>query len=122
MPTKRHVLDLLQRDELLQVVDHFELDVRDRRVKSQLVDAIAAARRPSLTEILEVLSRDCLKDLCKSFDLKDGGREKAVFVERILLGRCGKSRSPRTLGRSTPSYSAKVSREDGCSTWSRSYA
>ena len=51
MPTKHHVLDLLQRDELLEVVDHFEVDVHDRRVKSQLVEAIAAARRPSLGEI-----------------------------------------------------------------------
>jgi type I restriction enzyme M protein len=84
MPSKRQVLDLLTRDELLEVADHFEVDVVDRRVKAQLVDAIAASRRASFAEILATLSRDCLKDLCKTFGLDDGGREKAALVERIL--------------------------------------
>jgi len=52
MPTKRDVLDLLTRDELLGLADHFEVDVPDRRLKGQLVDAIAAARRASFAEIL----------------------------------------------------------------------
>jgi type I restriction enzyme M protein len=81
---KRRVLDLLQRAELLALTDRFDVDVSDRRVKSQLVDALAASRRASLSDILSALSRGCLKDLCKGFGLDDGGREKAVLVERIL--------------------------------------
>jgi type I restriction enzyme M protein len=87
---KRDVLDLLSRDELLDLADHFEVDVTDRRVKSQLVDALAASRRASLGEMLLTLSRDCLKDLCETFGLDTGGREKAVLVERILSAGSGK--------------------------------
>lgn len=39
MPSKRDVLALLTRDELLAVVDRFELPVADRRVKHQLIEA-----------------------------------------------------------------------------------
>ena len=41
MPTKRAVLGELTAEELRANVDYYELEVADRRVKAQLVDALA---------------------------------------------------------------------------------
>jgi type I restriction enzyme M protein len=50
MPSKRGVLAQFSRDELVAAADQFELAVADRRVKDQLVDAVASSkRRASLT-------------------------------------------------------------------------
>ena len=42
MPTKRAILAELTPDELRTNVDYYELEVEDRRVKTQLVDVLAA--------------------------------------------------------------------------------
>ena len=77
MPTKRAILSELTRDELRDNLDFFELEVDDRRVTSQLIDALAGSRKARLDEILPYLSRDRLKELCRAFDLDDSGRRKA---------------------------------------------
>lgn len=89
MPQKRDVLPLLTRDELLSVVDRFELTPEDRRAKDGLIEAIASSKKATLAEILPELSRDRLKELCLAFKLDDGGREKSVLVERLLGGKTG---------------------------------
>ena len=40
MPTKRKILDALTRDELRATVDRYGLEVQDRRVNAQFVDAL----------------------------------------------------------------------------------
>ena len=40
MPTKRAILAELTGDELRTKLDHYELEVKDRRVNAQLVDAL----------------------------------------------------------------------------------
>ena len=52
MPSKREILALLTRDELLGVVDQFELEVPNRRAKDGLIDAIAASKKATLPELL----------------------------------------------------------------------
>lgn len=84
MPGKRHVLEALSRDELLDVVDHFEVPVPDRRKKAALVDALIASPRVDLRAFLLEWPRDDLKSLCRDLGLDDGGREKAAIVDRIL--------------------------------------
>ena len=86
MPTKRAILAELTRDELRTKLDHYELEVEDRRVNAQLVDALVHSRRASLDEILQGLSLDRLKELCRAFDRDDSGR-KADLAARLLLGR-----------------------------------
>jgi type I restriction enzyme M protein len=83
MPTKRPVLDLLTRSELQALVERYDLTVEDRRVREQLVEAVAASRKVSLPEVLADFSRDRLKALCRELGLDDGGREKAALVERL---------------------------------------
>ena len=86
MPTKRAILAALTRDELRTNVDCFELNVDDRRIKAQLVDALVRYRRTRLDWILQDLPLNRLKDLCRAVHLDDIGRKKADLVV-LLLGR-----------------------------------
>jgi type I restriction enzyme M protein len=84
MPTTREIiLDLLSRDELLDLVDRHEVVVSDRRVKAHLAEMLGKSG-PALPELLADFSRDQLKEVCRSLGLDDSGREKAALVERIL--------------------------------------
>ncbi len=83
MSRKREVLELLRRSDLQEVADRFDLEVADRRSKDHLVDAVARSKKAKLQEILESLSRDTLKDICRRLELDDTGREKAVLIDRI---------------------------------------
>ena len=86
MPAKRDILAELTRDELRDNLDYYGLQVRDRRVRSQLVDALARSRRAPLDVMLQELSRDRLKELCRAFDVDDSGRKKADLVGRLIGG------------------------------------
>ncbi len=83
MPTKRQVLDLLDRNELIAVIERFDLGVQDRRVREQLVEAAAGSRNVVLAEVLPDYSRDRLKELCRKLGLDDAGWEKGPLVERL---------------------------------------
>ncbi len=83
MPTTRAILTQLSRDELLGVLDAYDLRVSDRRVKNQLVDALAASPEVQGEDILPAFPRARLKALCRAFGLDDGGREKALLVKRL---------------------------------------
>ena len=99
MPTKRAILSELTADELRANVEYYELDVHDRRrLKTELVDALAASRKARLDEILPDLSRDRLKELCRAFGLDDSGREKAEIAARLI----GQTAPPKSDGRTAP--------------------
>ena len=84
MPTKRAILAELTSQELRDALDGYVLEVDDRRVRAQLVDALARSRKVQLTEVLSGLSRDRLKELCRAFELDDSGRKKADLVARLV--------------------------------------
>ena len=84
MPTKRAILDLLTAKELRAEVNNFELHVDDRRVRAQLVDALAGSRKIRLDALLSGLSRNRLKELCRAYGLDDSGRKKADIVARLV--------------------------------------
>ena len=84
MPTKRAILAELTNHELRDAIDGYGLEVDDRRVRAQLVDALARSRKVQLTEVLSGLSRDRLKELCRAFELDDSGRRKADLVARLV--------------------------------------
>jgi hypothetical protein len=102
MRTKRDVLDQLKRDELLDAVDQAGLEVRDRRVRSELVDVPAGSRKVPLAEVLGRLPRTRLKEICVALGLDDSGREKAFLIERLAGRGCAASPDPRPAsGRTT---------------------
>jgi type I restriction enzyme M protein len=78
------VLDLLSRPELQDIADQYQLEVADRRMKDQLVDAAAGSRKVVLVDVLAAYSRDRLKELCRAFGLDDSGKEQLTLVERLV--------------------------------------
>src|SRR5277367_2386523 len=100
MPSKRDVLSLLTRDELLAVVDRFELAPPDRRAKDGPVDTVASSKKATLADVLHELSRDRLKEICRALGLDDRGKERASLVDRLVGG---KPRGPFIV---SPLYSA----------------
>ena len=89
MPAKRAILNELTPAELRASVDAFALEVRGRRVKARLVDALARSRKASAQKILQELSRVRLKAMCRRFDLDDSGRRKAELVARLVMASPG---------------------------------
>ncbi len=83
MSRKRDVLEQLKREELAAAVDRFELRVENRRAKGSLAEALASSRKAGLAAILEDLSRNRLKEICRALGLDDSGREKAVLIARL---------------------------------------
>ena len=83
MPSKRSILEELTLDELRANLDDYELGVDDRRVRTQLVDALARARQVRVADILVDLSRKRLQELCRSLGLVQSGRRKAELVQRL---------------------------------------
>ena len=94
MPTKRDVLSQLTRDELLEVVDRFELSPPDRRAKEGIVETIAASHKATLSGILAETPRARWKELCRAFGLDDSGKKKAGIVERLTGARSATAPTP----------------------------
>lgn len=86
MPSKRSVLQKLTLDELRARLDYYELSVLDRRVRVQLVDALTRSRRVRIADILYDLSRDRLKELCRTLGLDETAGRKADLVRRLSEG------------------------------------
>jgi len=84
MATKRTILEHLSRAEVQAIVDGAELEVRDRRVRDDLLEAATSSRKVVLEEVLAGYSRERLKELCRAVGLDDGGKEKAPIVARLL--------------------------------------
>ena len=102
MPAKRAILNELTPAELRTSVDAFALKVRDRRVKEQLVDALARSRKARVRKILQDLPRDRLKALCRRLDLDDSGRRKADFVARLVTPTAGAKLNSRNAPPAAP--------------------
>ena len=84
MPTKHAILSALSADDLRANVEYYELEVADRRVKAQLVDALVGCEAATIEEILGDWYRDDLKALCRSFGIDDSGRRKADLIARLM--------------------------------------
>jgi type I restriction enzyme M protein len=83
MPAKRSVIEQLTREELIAVVAAVDLAVDDKRVKANLVEAVASSKKARLEAILGDLSRERLKEICRGIGVDDSGREKQALIERL---------------------------------------
>ena len=72
----------------------FEVEVPDRRAKTNLVEALSASRRARLADYLSELSRDRLKDVCRGVGVDDSGREKSALVDRLTNAAATASEPP----------------------------
>jgi type I restriction enzyme M protein len=83
---RRTALEQLGRDRLLSLTSHFNLEVGDKRVVENHVNALLRARSVDFSEVLGLLSRQELQSICDALGLDRGGREKELLVQRILGG------------------------------------
>jgi len=74
--TKRRLVWLSREFELLEL--------RNSQPKADFIEALAGSRHATYEAILELLSRNELKDICYAYDVDDSGREKRKIVDRIL--------------------------------------
>ena len=86
LPTKHAILSELTAGELRTAVDDHGLSVRDKRVKEQLVGALARTRKVPIGEVLAALSRQRLKGLCRTLGVDDSGKRKAEIAARLIGG------------------------------------
>ena len=86
MRTKRDVLGQLTASELRMYVEYYNVRVGDRRVKSQMVDALATARKCQVAEALRFLEPDRLRSLCDAFGIDHGGANDCDHLA-MLIGR-----------------------------------
>ncbi len=114
MPTKRTILETLKNVELVELVDQFEIEVADRRIKNELVDAITKSRRATIDIIFSELRFARLKELCQELGLDDSGRSRPDVVARLKSGQRTEGRKQRPQSLETvsrrPSKKTKVSK------------
>ena len=84
MPSKREILALLTRDELVAIVGQYEPEPRNRRSKEALVEAIAGSPKTTLPGFIPELPCDPRKTFCQELGLDDSGRDKAFLVDRLV--------------------------------------
>lgn len=84
MLNERALLKALGRDELQALATHFDLTVKDRRVKEQWVQALVRARGVALDAWLARLSVATLKWLCETFDVALEQKKKAAIVQALV--------------------------------------
>lgn len=80
---RRQALAALSRDRLSSLTEHFELEVEDRRVLDQHVDALVRARAVDFADVLGMLKREELQGICDALELDRSGKENGG---RIYVG------------------------------------
>lgn len=98
MPKKREILGALTRPELLDLASRFEIHANARTPKDDLVHALGSSHRATIPLILERISRDRLKEICRALGLDDSGKEKGAIIER-LAGTKGETEPVSSSGR-----------------------
>lgn len=81
---RRTALAALSRDTLTSLSAHYGVDVGDRRVVANHVDALIRSRGIDFAELLARIAREELKIMCAALGLPRDGREKQLLIERIL--------------------------------------
>src|SRR5919106_3710826 len=81
---RRSALEQLSRDRLNALSDHFALDVGDRRIAENHVNAIVRSRSVDFGELLGLLKREELQAICDALGVDRSGREKEILIQRVL--------------------------------------
>ncbi len=112
MITKRAVLTTLSKPELFEIARRAELDVNSKMTKEDLLDRIASSVVPDLARILPALAYESLKAACKDLGLPGDGREKSVFVARLLTAATPAGQAvPQAAPRAPDDFTLEVSVE-----------
>ncbi len=83
MLRRRKILDPLSRARLLELARAFGVGGLSGKSKDEIAGALAAERSIKTPALLDELSRDELKAVCRAAGLDDSGREKSVLIARV---------------------------------------
>nr|WP_295080753.1 site-specific DNA-methyltransferase [uncultured Roseateles sp.] len=83
MRLKPNIIAAASTSKLRQIVDDYELSVRDKRKREVLVDAISSARRCKPEELLGYLNESEVKQVCETSGIESRGRKNAL-IARLL--------------------------------------
>jgi type I restriction enzyme M protein len=108
---RRAALASLSRDTLTRLSTHYDLDVADRRVVANHVDALTRSRKIDFADLLVQLTRDELKNICTALDLPIDGREKQSLIERIRGVNDAPQNKAKTNGNLTTDAGAQLGLE-----------
>lgn len=86
MSPKREILAELTSQELRANVDLYDLKVGDRRVKDQLVDALARSRRVKIEGILQSLSPERMRMVAQAVAANGSGRVRVAHTMEAVGG------------------------------------
>lgn len=81
---QRQALATLNKAQLRDLADFFDLAPPSALLKDDLIDLLARSKRASFEKILGELMLKELKAICLAAGLDDSGRSKAPIVDRIL--------------------------------------
>src|SRR5262245_48416142 len=84
MPGKREILQTLTRQLLIELAGELDYDGLTGKSKDDIVDVLVEARGFRLEEVLQNVSRDQLKEICRAVGVSDSGREKQMLIDRLL--------------------------------------
>src|SRR5262249_22700584 len=80
-PAKRRLaLEQLGRDRLSELTKRYALDVGDKRVVENHVNALMRSRTVDFGEVLRTLKREELVTICEALGLDQSGREKDALI------------------------------------------
>ncbi|MBN8465937.1 N-6 DNA methylase [Corallococcus exiguus] len=83
---RRLALEKLGRERLNELTNRYALEVGDKRVVENHVNALVRVCSTDFGDVLGKLKRKELQSICKALRLDQSGREKQVLIERILGG------------------------------------
>jgi hypothetical protein len=91
--TKRNVLEQLSKQRLIEIAQALEIHLGVNKPKADFVDAIVKDRRGvwpyaptdnAVADVLNLLSRDELKAVCRGLGLDETGRSKQEIIDRMV--------------------------------------
>lgn len=83
---KKTILGSLNKSKLVEWAYAMQIAAPTTLSKGELIDALAKKRSLSVEDLLQELSRDQLKKICRDVGLGDSGRAKQVIIDRLLGG------------------------------------
>jgi ERCC4-related helicase len=81
---KREALETLTVGRLRELADGVGIEVDDRRSRDGFVGALADGRRVRFEDVLELLKRPELQQMCDALGFDRSGKEKGTLVARLL--------------------------------------
>lgn len=94
MRLKPTIIAVASTTTLRQIVEDYELSIKDKRKRELLVDKISSARQCTPQELLGYLGESEIKQVCEAIGVESRGRKNALITRLLQLSGPAKPISP----------------------------